>query len=128
MKCAYGMPTLPNVLGLETFVSIGTWLATQRCLHNLSCRLWDFHPASVVSDCYSFEETEDLLRPSQRADRPIASLAFHAQGDLLAVASGHKVNVVSNVFLFSIVFCLSKEQEHYEISCLQNDPAIHLHI
>ena len=25
------------------------------------------------------------------ADRPIASLAFHAQGDLLAVASGHKV-------------------------------------
>lgn len=25
------------------------------------------------------------------SDRPIASLAFHAQGDLLAVASGHKV-------------------------------------
>lgn len=24
-------------------------------------------------------------------DRPIASLAFHAQGDFLAVASGHKV-------------------------------------
>lgn len=24
-------------------------------------------------------------------DRPIASIAFHAKGDLLAVASGHKV-------------------------------------
>ena len=27
------------------------------------------------------------------SDRPIASLAFHAQGDLLAVASGHKVTL-----------------------------------
>lgn len=25
-------------------------------------------------------------------DRPIASIAFHAEGELLAVASGHKVN------------------------------------
>lgn len=25
------------------------------------------------------------------ADRPIASIAFHAQGEFLAVASGHKV-------------------------------------
>lgn len=25
------------------------------------------------------------------ADRPIASIAFHAQGEILAVASGHKV-------------------------------------
>lgn len=24
-------------------------------------------------------------------DRPIASIAFHAQGEILAVASGHKV-------------------------------------
>lgn len=24
-------------------------------------------------------------------DRPIASIAFHAEGELLAVASGHKV-------------------------------------
>ncbi len=32
-------------------------------------------------------------------DRPIASLAFHSQGDLLAVASGHKVEL----FLWSYV-------------------------
>lgn len=25
------------------------------------------------------------------ADRPISSIAFHARGELLAVASGHKV-------------------------------------
>lgn len=31
------------------------------------------------------------FRSGCSADRPIASLAFHAQGDLLAVASGHKV-------------------------------------
>ncbi len=35
-------------------------------------------------------------------DRPIASLAFHSQGDLLAVASGHKVEL----FLWSFV-CMS---------------------
>lgn len=29
-----------------------------------------------------------------QADRPIASIAFHAQGELLAVASGHKVRLV----------------------------------
>lgn len=28
------------------------------------------------------------------ADRPIASIAFHAQGELLAVASGHKVRTL----------------------------------
>lgn len=27
------------------------------------------------------------------ADRPIASIAFHAHGEFLAVASGHKVRI-----------------------------------
>lgn len=32
------------------------------------------------------------------ADRPIASIAFHAQGELLAVASGHKVRFLNGEF------------------------------
>lgn len=40
------------------------------------------------------------------ADRPIASIAFHAQGELLAVASGHKVkNRHSSMFLDSYLMC-----------------------
>lgn len=31
------------------------------------------------------------LCPCFVADRPIASIAFHAEGELLAVAAGHKV-------------------------------------
>ncbi|KAF9605232.1 hypothetical protein IFM89_014629 [Coptis chinensis] len=32
------------------------------------------------------------MRNFLRADRPIASIAFHTQGEVLAVALGHKVN------------------------------------
>jgi len=41
-----------------------------------------------------FNFPENLIHmnfPFPQADRPIASIAFHAQGELLAVASGHKV-------------------------------------
>lgn len=37
-----------------------------------------------------------------QADRPIASIAFHAQGELLAVASGHKVRVLWLWFSYRI--------------------------
>ena len=39
------------------------------------------------------------------ADRPIASIAFHAQGEVLAVASGHKVRriVPYAVFIWIIM-------------------------
>ncbi len=33
----------------------------------------------------------DLIAVFLLTDRPIASIAFHAKGDILAVASGHKV-------------------------------------
>lgn len=39
------------------------------------------------------------------ADRPIASIAFHAQGEVLAVASGHKVRLTIP-YLFTSVFGL----------------------
>ncbi|KAJ7538798.1 hypothetical protein O6H91_11G063300 [Diphasiastrum complanatum] len=42
-------------------------------------RLWDANTAECVG--------------SRDFNRPIASLAFHAQGDLLAVASGHKLYI-----------------------------------
>ena len=34
-----------------------------------------------------------------RADRPIASIAFHAQGEVLAVASGHKVRRIVPLYM-----------------------------
>lgn len=37
-------------------------------------------------------------------DRPIASIAFHAQGELLAVASGHKVKNRHSSMFFRFVF------------------------
>lgn len=38
----------------------------------------------------------DMLSVFLFADRPIASIAFHAQGEFLAVASGHKVRIFGN--------------------------------
>ena len=39
--------------------------------------------------------------PLLHADRPIASIAFHAQGEVLAVASGHKVRwIVPYMYIF----------------------------
>lgn len=36
----------------------------------------------------------DLIAVLLLTDRPIASIAFHAKGDILAVASGHKVYIL----------------------------------
>lgn len=41
-------------------------------------------PSCIDSDCGN-------PPPPSQTDRPIASIAFHAEGELLAVASGHKV-------------------------------------
>ena len=41
----------------------------------------------------------DLVNLFPLTDRPIASIAFHAEGELLAVASGHKV---LNITLISL--------------------------
>ena len=52
----------------------------------------------VFSPCWFFlysiaHESLCLLQ----ADRPIASIAFHAHGEILAVASGHKVKEVHSL-------------------------------
>ena len=44
----------------------------------------------------------DLVNLFPLTDRPIASIAFHAEGELLAVASGHKVFNIT----FTIIQCL----------------------
>ena len=44
-------------------------------------------------------------------DRPIASIAFHAEGEVLAVASGHKVSIIDfsytalSCYFLSLSFC-----------------------
>lgn len=46
----------------------------------------------------------DLIATFLVTDRPIASIAFHAKGDILAVASGHKVLIfVLQLFCSSIM-------------------------
>lgn len=74
-------------------------------------RIWDAHTADCIGSrnfCnfsdQSLPKYVDMFFPSWSSDcaymvswvhhvsdRPIASIAFHAQGELLAVASGHKV-------------------------------------
>jgi WD40 repeat protein len=78
-------------------------------------RLWDANTAECIgsrdfcNNLYLFMHLEnennimlklynlcggyDSSFPFLHADRPIASIAFHAQGELLAVASGHKVRI-----------------------------------
>ncbi|RWW29368.1 hypothetical protein GW17_00006110 [Ensete ventricosum] len=60
-------------------------------------RFHPLHPEKLASGSLDHEvrlwntETADCIG-SHDFYRPIASIAFHAQGELLAVASGHKVN------------------------------------
>lgn len=53
----------------------------------------------MIDSCYFFPAN---------ADRPIASIAFHAKGELLAVASGHKVGITVGNFIIKLLFFLYK--------------------
>lgn len=48
---------------------------------------------NIMLKLYNLYGGYDSYFPFLHADRPIASIAFHAQGELLAVASGHKVRI-----------------------------------
>lgn len=45
----------------------------------------------------------DIIATFLVTDRPIASIAFHAKGDILAVASGHKVLIFFLQLFFSSI-------------------------
>lgn len=77
MRYAYGMQKLRSVLDLMTSVSTTVLGILAFCSFSSSAFSSNQLPSSS-----SFPYT----------DRPIASIAFHAEGDLLAVASGHKVS------------------------------------
>lgn len=46
----------------------------------------------IISLCHFYGGNDSSFL---HTDRPIASIAFHAQGELLAVASGHKVSFLA---------------------------------
>jgi hypothetical protein len=69
-KFVYGMLTRPTVLDHKTSVNNS---------QHISYILFAGNLETAVTFSHSF------------ADRPIASIAFHAKGEILAVASGHKV-------------------------------------
>lgn len=51
------------------------------------------------------------------ADRPIASIAFHAQGELLAVASGHKVRNFSwKLEMRNCIMLLTDDHKNYVLA------------
>lgn len=75
-------------------------------------RLWDAATAECIAsrDFCNFRSDDPLLcnpvylvdssdHLFSVSDRPIASIAFHAQGELLAVASGHRVRLSCLVLL-----------------------------
>ena len=51
-------------------------------------------------------------------DRPIASIAFHAEGELLAVASGHKV--------FNITFAITQCFLFFPLAMLEDCVVLNL--